>query len=195
MGHAIGMRASSMGASALLLGAAVFAALTATYTVRNLPTTIEAPPIISETYKPDPPPQPPIHAATTNEPTSTIDSVLPPLAPPIGDPQPTNLLVSTGPVGPVRITNPYWTQTPHDLERFYPRRALQNGVEGRAVLECQVTTSGALSPCVVVSETPTGWAFGEAALRIASEYRMQPATLDGAPTTGRYRMDVPFAIR
>jgi hypothetical protein len=45
-----------------------------------------------------------------------------------------------------------------------------------------------------MSETPRGWGFGEAALAIAADHRMAPATRNGAPVEGRYTMRVPFEL-
>jgi protein TonB len=39
--------------------------------------------------------------------------------------------------------------------------------------------------CVVVSETPAGYAFGAATLRLAKYFRLHPATKDGKPIEGK----------
>jgi protein TonB len=93
----------------------------------------------------------------------------------------------------VQIDNPRWSQRPTNLERYYPRRALQREIEGAAVLDCLVSTAGELT-CSVISETPRGWDFGAAALRMAADHRMVPATRAGVPVEGRYRMRVPFNL-
>lgn len=87
-----------------------------------------------------------------------------------------------------------WVRRPRDLERYYPRRARQLGVEGQVTLDCRVGLNGELT-CVVVEETPPNWGFAEAALRIADEHRMIPAMRDGAPVEGRYVMRAPFTLR
>jgi protein TonB len=40
---------------------------------------------------------------------------------------------------------------------------------------------GSLDHCIVVEETPAGLGFGEAALKLAPEFRMRRATIDGVP--------------
>ncbi len=109
-------------------------------------------------------------------------------AAPLPAPAPT----PTAPREPVVITNPVWIERPRNPERFYPRQAFMQGVAGEVVLQCDVDMDGRMS-CVVASETPAGQGFGEAALRIAAGHVMRPATENGAPTRGRYRMVVPFS--
>lgn len=194
MAHALAMRATSLAASAALLGLAVLIALSATYVVQQIDwpeggavvTSVpEPPPLIPDEPLRDstPPTRDVIESPveTTLAPISTTDDAGDPLAP--FTPQET---VAT-------ITNPHWLQRPRDLARYYPRRALAREVEGAVTLDCLVSTAGRLS-CNVVSETPNGWGFGEAALRIAADHRMAPAMRDGAATEGRYRMHVPFEL-
>lgn len=113
-------------------------------------------------------------------------------APPQVTPTPAPDVAPAAPSDPVVVTDPVWVERPRNPERFYPREAFMQGVAGEAVLDCDVDVSGRLT-CVVVSETPEGRGFGEAALRIARAHVMRPATRNGAPTTGRYRMVVPFS--
>jgi protein TonB len=95
--------------------------------------------------------------------------------------------------GPAEIVDPRWLRRPSNLDRFYPRRAREAGIEGQAQLDCRVDLHGALD-CEAISETPPGWGFGQAAVRIAEAYRMAPAQRDGRPVEGRYRMRVPFNV-
>jgi protein TonB len=46
----------------------------------------------------------------------------------------------------------------------------------------------------VISEDPTGWGFGEAALRISRNFRAAAQTNDGRPTSGG-RTRVPISFR
>lgn len=192
MAHALAMRATSLVASASILGLAILAALSATYVVQQL--TLPDGAVITS-VEPEPPP-PPIEPQpnTPHTPLQPLDialPALPTLADPTAAPTPTSIPVSAS--GPVTIENPHWMARPSNLARYYPRRALERGVEGAALLDCRVATSGLLS-CTVLSETPHGWGFGDAALRMAGDHRMQPAMRDGVPVEGRYRMRVPFAL-
>ena len=195
--HDTAMRASSLGVSALLVGGALISALTVTVSVE-----MHAPPAepfsipFVEPPAPPPPPSPQPHPQAAPEPARPYEPIaaIAPSAPALSAPEVTDLPAAAAIGAPVEIANPYWRHRPTDLDRFYPARALQRGMEGRAVLDCRVSATGALS-CVVVSETPAGWGFGQAALRIAGEYAMEPAMRDGQPTVGRYRMNVPFTLR
>ena len=51
---------------------------------------------------------------------------------------------------------------------FYPAQAKAAGVAGSATLSCKMSPHGALRVCTVVSESPAGSGFGEAAMRIAA---------------------------
>jgi TonB family protein len=46
--------------------------------------------------------------------------------------------------------------------------------EGVAHVRCKVAPQGRLSDCAVISETPTGAGFGQAALRLAPKFRATP---------------------
>ncbi|MET0181828.1 MAG: TonB family protein [Caulobacterales bacterium] len=73
--------------------------------------------------------------------------------------------------------------TADDLSAAYPAAARRAGIEGRVRLGCTIRND--LGPdCVVVSETPMGQGFGDAALRIARNYRANPQLSDGANAEG-----------
>ena len=197
MSQTMSVRAASMATSAALLGIIVIAAFSVTITLRpnntDQPWTIPVfqlppdPPPPEPTRTDDPPPQP-----VTNDQIADAD---PPPVPPIQtDGTPTDLLPVRPMVSTPEITNPRWLRQPRDLARYYPARALARGETGSVLLNCRVDVGGALH-CSVVSETPEGWGFGDAALRIAQDYRMVPAMRDGVAVEGRYRMRVPFEMR
>jgi protein TonB len=196
MAHAIGMRATSFAASAALLGLATLAALTMSLVQRpsDLPfeqylpfTTVVEPPA-------DPPKQqeapPPLAASDEGEIRFTRTDQELPLIPA------TNVVgggaVSGG--GPPNIVDPHWVRVPRNLDRYYPRRALERGMEGSVTLNCAVDTGGRLH-CAVLSETPQNWGFAEAALRISRDYQMVPATRDGVAVQGRHQMVIPFRVQ
>jgi len=195
MEHAMSVRAASLAAAMGLMSAAAIAALTATFTNFTLPLPA-APPTIDvmidrplDTPKVEPTPPRVLPPMPDAEPTETLQpSEAPPRAEQIGA-----VSEFVGPVGSPVIANPRWVRTPRELARYYPRRAMERGVEGQVVLDCLVTTIGSLN-CDVVSETPRNWGFGEAALRISRDYQMVPAMRDGVPVEGRYRMVAPFRL-
>jgi hypothetical protein len=53
--------------------------------------------------------------------------------------------------------------------------------EGRVILECLARTTGRLSDCHIVQETPRNQGHGEVALRVMSTATVTPATLNGEP--------------
>ena len=109
--------------------------------------------------------------------------------------------VALGPPGPAIapapvITNPVWLSRPgaREFERFYPERARERGRGGRVTLDCIVGASGAIA-CTVARETPEGWGFGAAALKMAPSFRIAPRLEDGRPTEGgTVRVDVAFNL-
>jgi protein TonB len=192
MSNRAALRASSMLVSAGLLGGIAVLALTFSIALPAM-RPVEPGPIVDMFDPPPPPPTPVVRTQPNPPPTPSEDSeltdALPPL-PPITTTQPETtrpVWIETRQI----ITNPHWLRRPRDLQRYYPRRALELGVEGYVMLDCTVAVTGNLG-CSVVSETPTNWGFGDAALRIAADHRMAPAMRDGVAVEGRYRMRVPF---
>jgi len=83
------------------------------------------------------------------------------------------------------ITNPDWLKTSGDsLMRAYPARAEKDHVSGAARITCKVMADSQLEACEVLSETPEGYGFGQAALAMASQFKMRPQTRDGQPVGG-----------
>lgn len=53
---------------------------------------------------------------------------------------------------------------------FYPVRALQRGLNGEATLDCTLAEDDTLATCQVIRESPAGFGFGRAALRVACHW-------------------------
>ena len=195
MTQALVARAASFGASALLMSGLVLLALTMTYVVRE--TDIFGAPPTPITVAEEPPPPSPPPTTTVRPPATPVDDPFDPrLQPmePTSSTQPAEPYVgSAEPVGPIEITAPRWQRRPSNLTVFFPDRALRRNTEGEVVLNCLVRVSGLLD-CDVVSESPAGWGFADAAQRIARAHRMVPATRNGVAVEGRYVMRVPFQI-
>ena len=192
MANTLGMRATSLGASALMLGLSVLAALSVTYTIQRA--VVAEPPGIPIVY--EAPPPPPTPALPDAHPRFDEPSAIASLAPLLQSEAPlvsTTLPTWVAASGPVVIDDPRWERRPHDLASYFPRRALERGVQGEVVLDCLVSPRGSLN-CTIVSETPLNWGLGGAALRISRDYVMVPAMRDGRAVEGRYRMRVPFRV-
>lgn len=105
----------------------------------------------------------------------------PPVVEPLpGVPPPVDSDLSSAPDGAGGsrlVTNPTWLVRP---QGDFPTRALRQGIEsGRVELTCPVSVSGHIQSCWIVSETPEGAGFGQAALEGVVLARLQPRTVDG----------------
>lgn len=78
---------------------------------------------------------------------------------------------------------------------FYPPKAQSHRVEGYAVALCRVGPNLELINCRVQTESPAGYGFGDAILKLAALVQVPPQTLSGAPTRGRpYLFDITFKL-
>lgn len=78
-----------------------------------------------------------------------------------------------------------------ELPNYYPRRALQRGLEGVAVLNCKLSERRTLQTCRVVREEPVGVGFGIAAVKVACTRIDAP--MDGEPG-GDFELTVPYDL-
>lgn len=177
------MRAASLAAAALVVCGLVMIAVGLRFPLLR-DDAREAAAVLSEVARapapraePAPPPREPPPLA------EPAPASAPPPPPPASASSPSEL---------VQIDTPHWLTRPRNPERYYPREAFMQGIEGRVELDCVVETDGQLQ-CVIASETPPSRGFGDAALALARAHTMRPAMLNGAPVRGRYRMVVPFS--
>ncbi len=94
-------------------------------------------------------------------------------------------------VSPVEIEKPAydgpeWRRRPSAdfVARAYPLKARRRGLAGRVVLDCVIGLEGRMKTCSVVSETPTGYGFGEAGLTLSSAFQVTATTRTGRSTEG-----------
>jgi protein TonB len=151
---------------------------------------------IEEMQKPPPPPPPP--PPDRPPPPPPPEQRVPPpdlSAPPTPTPIPVAVDPPPAPPSPV-LTGMVWLQRPssQDFNRYYPQRAMEREQEGRVVLDCLVSADGRIA-CSVISEDPTGWGFGDAAIRISRNFRAAAQTSDGRATSGgRTRVPITFRL-
>lgn len=194
MAHVLATRATSLAASTLLLGAAGLAALTASTVIEkfSLPDAVPVESILRD-IEPLPAQPPRRRLDPINDPPFEVPLPLPYPAMP-AEATPSAAVFGAGPAeGPVLIERPRWVRRPAGLDRYYPRRAREAGVEGVVQLDCLVSAEGALR-CAVEAESPANWGFAAAAQRMARDHQMVPAARDGAPVEGRYHMRIPFQL-
>ncbi len=84
------------------------------------------------------------------------------------------------------ITSPDWIKQPRreDFASVWPYQAARAGIGGKAVISCAVDIDGLLHDCKVMSETPEGSGFGNAAVLLATKFKMRPKKINGKPVEG-----------
>ena len=92
------------------------------------------------------------------------------------------------------IVGPSWKALPGPkrVKEAYPDRAYKERLAGKVQLDCLITTDGWAADCQVLSETPQGYGFGGAAIRLVTANQLNPGTVDGVPTAMRRK--VPFSF-
>jgi TonB family protein len=95
----------------------------------------------------------------------------------------------------LEISDVNWVREPssRDFARYFPRRALDQGVSGRVTLDCVIAGNGRLD-CSVAQESPSGYGFADAALSIARQARVRPTLPDGSSAAGRH-LRLPLSFR
>lgn len=118
-----------------------------------------------------------------------IEPVPPPVAQSRTDaPPPPPPVQTVGPNGEV-LRHPAWVKVPVPV---FPGLAMRRGVEqGAVVLRCETLATGQFGACEVLSETPPGAGFAEAALAATRQARVRPYSIDGFETDS----DVTFTVR
>lgn len=91
-------------------------------------------------------------------------------------------------------TAPDWRRRPtaRDLRAVWPAEAFSNGVDGRALINCLVATSGGLYDCMVITDSPPGRGFGGAAVALTPQLLMSPGTLEGRPVVSDIMIPINF---
>jgi len=101
------------------------------------------------------------------------------------------------PILSTTISDPEWVSRPNaaQVAAAYPQVALRQGVSGAVTLACRVTVSGGAASCDVISESPEGYDFGEAAIGLSRYFRMKPRTENGVPVDGAsVRIPIRFTV-
>jgi TonB family protein len=82
------------------------------------------------------------------------------------------------------------------LEKLYPKKARQEGIEGEAVLRLQIAPDGLPFKIRIISEDPTGYDLGQACMKtLQGEPWKPPIDKNGKPVTTRITYRCGFEIR
>lgn len=77
---------------------------------------------------------------------------------------------------------------------YYPQAAQGRNVGGKAVVACEMAPSQRLVNCVLTEESPKGFGFGAALLKMAQLYRVAPPTYDDKVVEGEtFTLTMSFA--
>lgn len=98
---------------------------------------------------------------------------------------------------PQTISDPDWDTRPtiEMLARAYPVAPMRLRIQGRTSIRCDVSDLGVLENCELLSESPEGMGFGQAALGLAHRFRMKPRTVGGEPVAGGVvRIPISFSM-
>jgi hypothetical protein len=79
------------------------------------------------------------------------------------------------PNGPVLQGDWLRRPTGDDMANNYPRRAEYDLRNGHATMVCQSDETGRLHDCTITNETPLGYGFGEADLKLLPHFKITPS--------------------
>ena len=88
-----------------------------------------------------------------------------------------------------------WACPPRPTSRDFPRRARERGASGAATIRCRTVASGIPTDCEILSETPSGYGFGRAALAVVERARLFPQRISPDEIGRTYDVRVPFYFR
>ncbi|MBN8552239.1 MAG: energy transducer TonB [Caulobacterales bacterium] len=89
------------------------------------------------------------------------------------------------------LTNPAWLAAPTRAQMDAAFPDPDRGNEGRAVLDCGISTDGELQNCRTLSEVPRGRGFGRAARSLTRHFRLAPFDDDSVRVQVPFQFDLP----
>ena len=79
-----------------------------------------------------------------------------------------------------------WTYPTSDqMVDAYPKQAEAEGKEGKVSFDCQFAADGTIKACIILSEDPEGFGFGQATIDLFIKYcHVDPASVPGGLKEG-----------
>jgi protein TonB len=112
----------------------------------------------------------------------------------IGEPSPAPTVGAVSSDG--FVTHPVWKRFEFETKypSFYPAAARPTAATGRVVIICSVTAAGDMTRCEVSAESPAGYGFGDAALKLVPlEFHLMPQSAPGRSLEGlKVRFPITF---
>ena len=97
-----------------------------------------------------------------------------------------------GPPPDATVNVPMDDTTVGDFASVWPKAAYEARIHGDVTLNCEVDRHGLAERCEVVSETPPGKGFGEAALQLRPTFKLTPAHDASGPIDSWMRIAIEF---
>jgi TonB family protein len=91
-----------------------------------------------------------------------------------------------GPIVPIKSTPVQIEKVPtaDELAELYPARAQRLEKSGSATIRCTVSAQGLPSDCLIATEEPEGYGFGDAGVRALHKFVLKAAMSNGRPIDG-----------
>jgi len=172
--------------------------------VMNLIDIAELPPPPVLPPLPPPPPPPPSDNQITNQVEAIAEHMIETDTPPdyeiaaagtIHDHYQSDIYGFGNSQGIQQVSSPIFDETAIRGSLIYPRIAQERGIEGKVFLELFVDRTGLVQGIKILSEEPEGRGFGEAAVRVFTGRKGDPAYANGEPVSSRYTYTLTFRLR
>jgi len=80
------------------------------------------------------------------------------------------------------------------VQFFYPSDAQRKKIGGMVIVRCRINEAGVPHDCQIASETPDDLGFGEAALKLAPLFELNPKIANGRAVESTVRIPITFKM-
>jgi hypothetical protein len=78
---------------------------------------------------------------------------------------------------------------------LFSEKAIDAGMGGKADVKCVITQNHVITQCVILTETPPKFGFGQSAVELFTGMKVPDTTKSGEPTAGReYMLHADFKV-